>query len=305
MPSSFRLEHFDATFAARTTPQDWQRILVLRDHPSLLKGLTSYDALIPAYFSNNLILNKVVTEAWRFQILVYALHLHDTRDPSDPRTGLTYSSLQKICARQNIASAGRVSAILGLMRLGGYVKAQRSALDSRIVHLVPSEKFVMVVEGWNRCIFQIIDAITPDARLTACHKEQPGFGREMRRRGAETLLSGWNLLDPFPEVFHFVSSDGGWMLLLTCIAETVRTSSGGQIAPVAIDLQPFGKRFGVSRSHLRQLLQSAFEAGLLDAPPRNGAHILLSPQLIASFLACMASELGNYRLWGLAARDAT
>ena len=94
------------------------------------------------------------------------------------------------------------------------------------------------------------------------------------------------------------------MLLLRCVAETMRMGGRTEIVPISIDLVSFGRRFGVSRSHLRRLLEGAHEKGLLDAPPRNGSHILLSLRLMSSFVTWMASELGNYRLWALAARDA-
>ena len=53
----------------------------LRNHPQFMRALFTYDARMPDYFSHNTILNKVVTEAWRFEMLVYTLHLYDTRDP--------------------------------------------------------------------------------------------------------------------------------------------------------------------------------------------------------------------------------
>lgn len=298
----FSLSDFDTEISRRTSEKEWQRILLLRNHPDFLKGLTQYAALIPDYFADNIILNKIVTEAWRFEMLVYTLYLYDCRDPDDAKSGLTLSNLQKICARQKCASAGRVLAILGIMGIGGYLHRKKSTLDSRIVYLEPSEKFIAIVEGWNRHIFSIIDAIVPDDQLADAHATHPRFGWEMRRRGAETLLDGWKLLDPFPEVSHFVTKDGGWMLLLTCVAQALSNSAGRSIEPVSLNLSTFGARFGVSRSHLRRLLESAHAAGLLEAPPKNGAHIQLSPRLVASFLTCMASELGNYRLWALQAQ---
>ena len=303
MHKPLHIDCLDAELASRTTPQDWQRIMLLRDHREFLQGLAQYDTLIATYFSNNMILNKVVTEAWRFELLVYTLYLHGMRDAADPRSGLTNANLQKICARQQCASPGRILAIIGIMRVGGYLRRQKSALDSRIVLLEPTPHFIGIVEGWNQRILQIIDAIVPQGALALAHATHPEFGSLMRRRGALAILEGWKLLEPFPEVMHFVSRDGGWMLLLSCVAAMVRQGGGREIVPISLELKGFGKRFGVSRSHLRRLLESAHAAGLLDAPPRNGAHILLAPRLVAAFLACMASELANYRLWALATRD--
>ena len=295
MQQGFSLRGYDAEFKERVSVEEWQRILVLRHHPDMMRGLFRYGELMPTYFSDNVLLNKVVTEAWRFEMLVYTLYLHDTRNPDDPATGLTVANLTRICAAQKVASRGRVLAILGIMQIAGYLHRRRSKIDARIVHLEPSAAFMEIVEGWNQRILQIIDAIDDTGELANAHVAVPRLGADMRTLGAERLLQGWKLLDPFPEVNHFVTRDGGWMLLLSCVAAALQPSSGEEIAPVALELGSFGKRFGVSRSHLRRVLEGAYDAGLLDLPPRNGQEIVLSPRLVASFLTCMASELGFYR----------
>lgn len=298
----FSIDCLDAQLQQRMSPQEWRRILAFRNHPNFLNALNRYNELIPAYFADNSILNKVVTEAWRFQMLVYTLYLHDTAVPSDPRSGLTLGRLQQICVQQGIASSGRVLAIVGIMQLGGFLKRKRSQLDSRVVHLQPSDAFIAIVEGWNRRICEIVDAVVPEHQLAISHQSHPSFGRRIRRKAAETMLAGWKILDPFPEVMHFLARDAAWMLLLRATTMTLAQSRHGEIHPVSIDLESFGHRFGVSRSHFRRVLDTAFEAGLLNAPPRNGNHILLAPELIASYLTCMASELGNVCLWGQQAR---
>lgn len=289
------LTQFDNVFSARTSPAEWHRILAFRNQPTFAAALETYNALMLQYFADNVVLNRVVTEAWRFEILVYLLYLHDKRDPADPAKGLTVSNLQAICARQKCASKGRVVAILGIMRIGGFLRQQKSEADGRIKHLEPTRKFMSIVEGWNNRILRIIDAVYPSEDLARLHHDNPRLGAQMRSRGAERLLAGWKLLDPFPEVQHFLSRDGGWMLLLHCVAESLRMGCGRCIAPVAVDLEAFGKRFAVSRSHLRRLLESAHDEGLLLAPPRNGANIVLSKIAVASYLTCMASELSFYR----------
>ena len=296
----FDLANHDATFAARTSAAEWQRILAFRNQPHFDAALETYHVLMSPYFSNNMMLNKVVTEAWRFEMLVYTLYLYDQRDPAVPGSGLTSSNLQRICAKQNCSSPGRVLAILGIMRIGGFLHQKKSEADSRVNHLEPSKKFIAIVEGWNNRIFQIIDAVVPQSQLAKAHHEQPRFGWNMRKRGAETMFGGWKLLDPFPEVHHFVARDGGWMLLLHCVAEALRGSAGKLIATVSVDLQTFGKQYGVSRSHLRRLLESAYAERLLDAPPSNGSEIKLSARTVAAFLNCMASELSFYRDHALA-----
>jgi hypothetical protein len=300
----FILDAFDDELSRRMPPNEWQRILKFRNSPDFHKALPAYNEKMAAYFSGNMMLNKVVTEAWRFEMLVYTLYLYDSREPGNPRSGLTLSNLEKMCAIQKCASPGRVRTIIGIMWLGGFLTRHKSKLDSRIVHFEPSKQFIEIVEGWNNRIFQIIDAVFPQDQLAASHLSHPRFGWEMRKRGAETVLAGWKMLDPFPEVFHFVSRDGGWMLLLHCAYESLKLGNGTHIAPVSVDLAKFGPRFGVSRSHLRRLLESAYDQGFLSAPPRNGTYIVLAPKTMASYLSCMAYELQFFQQHALAGKDA-
>jgi len=237
-------------------------------------------------------------------MLVYALHLHDTAVDGDPATRLTLSRLQKLCHKHELASPHTVAVFLGLMVVAGYLQRKRSKLDKRTVHLAPSAGFVATVERWNRIIVEAIDAIAPEGLLAQAHATQPRFGWDMRAHGAEVLLAGWKPLEPFPEVAHFLEAHGGWMLMTQCVAQTMRQGGGTAIVPVAIDLAGEARRFGGSRTHMRRLLEHAHANGLLQAAPRNGGDVHLSPRLLAAWLTAQASELATYRLAGLAARGA-
>ncbi len=293
MPA-FAIDSHDTDFSARTTPTDWARVRSFRDQPHFLEAVLVYDAMMPALFINNFIMNKVVPEAWRFQMLVFTLHLYDTRDSASPTSGLTSSNLKRLCAAQGIASPGRVAAFLGLMRLGGHL-VRRTTSDNRVVQLRPTATFVAVVEAWNHAIFTILDTVNPVDDFVEQRAVHARLGWEMRRGGAERLLAGWRPLDPFPEVSHFVARDGGWVLLTHIVATSLRAHGGTALEPIAIDLSALGAEFGISRSQLRELLESAHRAGLLDAPPRNGSCVVPSSILVCAYLVWLASYLENFR----------
>jgi hypothetical protein len=300
---ALRLDCLDSVLAARMPADEWRRVKAFRERPTFLDALETYAALIPPYFSNRLLLNKVVTEGRRFEMLVYLLYLHHTGDSRDPLSGLTAANFKRICAAQKVASPGRALAILGIMRIAGYLRRDRAGADSRVVRLAPTADFLDIVEGWNLAMLRIVDAAAPGARLAEAHARYPGLGVSMRTRAARALLAGWHLLEAYPEARRFIDRDGGWMLLLHCVDASLRAGARRVIAPVTVDLAAFGRRFGVSRSHLRRLLESAYGDGLLAAPPRNGSHILLARELVASFLTCMASELSFCLGIAEAARD--
>jgi hypothetical protein len=294
-PPPIRLDRHDAIFSARTTGAEWQRILEVRDQPRYLDGVVRYDEMLPDLFGNNIILSKAVTEISRFKMIVVSLHLYDTADPDDPTTGLTLSRLQKLCKQHGFASSTGVATFLGLLLVAGYLERQRSACDTRIVHLVPTPKFIAIVERWNRAMLLSLDAIEPEGGLARLHEIHPRFGWDVRKGSAEFLLGGWKPLEPFPEVVHFLDCTGGWMLLCRVVATMFRDTDRSQIVPVDVDLAAFGNTFGVSRTNLRRMLESAHDKGLLAAAPRNGRHILLSQLLLDACMGAQASELATYR----------
>jgi hypothetical protein len=294
------LDAFDIEFSARAQPDEWQRTLETRNQRNFVNAVLKYHAELPHRSSGNTILNKVVAEAARYELLTYTLYLYDIRDPANPRSGLTITNLEKLCIRQNCASPGRVRAYIGLMWSAGYLKRHQSKTDSRVAHFEPTKKLMDIVEGWNHEIFKTIDDIFPADGLARRHSTEPRFGWDMRRNATEEVIAGWRPFELFPEVYHFISHDAGWLFLLHMIGEMMRQSGGTHIVPVQVDLPEFGARFGVSRSHLRRLLESAFEKGLLEQPPQNGTHIVLSRRLVAAYFMSMASELSFYRTHALA-----
>jgi hypothetical protein len=163
------LDRHDDLFSARVVAtaggQDWEAIRAFRDSPTFIDAVLCYDAISGPFYANQFILNKVVPEAWRFQMIVFLLHLHDTRDWADPRSGLTLANFQRVCAQLGLASAGRAMAFLNIMRVGGYLARSRSEADGRIVHLEPTPRFMATVEQWNDGIFTLIDTVMPSAGI--------------------------------------------------------------------------------------------------------------------------------------------
>ncbi|PLK27497.1 hypothetical protein [Novosphingobium sp. TH158] len=303
MSDCLDIRKHDALFASRMPEAEWNRIVAFRNLPRFLDGVRRHEGVMQPFFAYNLILNKVVAEVWRFQILVFTLYLHATRDPGDPRSGLTVANLQRVCRQLGLASPGRVSAFLNVMKLGGYLTPVRSKLDSRVVHLEPTGRFMAIVEEWNDNIFASVDAAA-GSNLLEIRRDFPELGREMRIRGAQGLLAGWQPIDPFPEVLHFAASDGGWLLMEHVALASITGDAELRRSAVELSIRSAAGRFGGSRSNLLRLLASGHEQGLLDEPPGRTGQIRFSDLMICSFLTFMASFLGYFQMHAQAAIDA-
>lgn len=291
----------DAWFAAHTDATDWARIVAFRARPRFLDGVRRYSGAMQPFFAQSTILNKVVVEAWRFQMLVFTLWLHETHDADAPRSGLTLANLTRVCAAMNLASAGRVFAFVQLMRVGRFLEVAPPGRDARIVRFVPTARFMAIVEEWNAQVFAAIDAANGDDRLTAAASAHPGLGTAMRTRGAQGLLDGWDPLAAFPEFAVFAGCDGGIQLMEHVTLSAVGDDGIVRTGPVALNLRAQARGFGGSRTHLLRLLDRAEAAGMLDGPHHHGSEVRFTERTLCAFLGFIASFLSNFERHAFAA----
>jgi hypothetical protein len=295
MAENFDISRHDALFASRMTANEWQRILAFRNLPDFLAGIRTHEGAMLPFFTRDRFINKLATEEWRFQMIVFTLYLHETRIEGDPRTGLSVSNFQRVTKSLKLASAGRAYAFLNIMKLAGYLSSDRDSIDARVIRLAPTPLFLGIVEEWNNNIFAAIDAADPESQLLQLSQRHPDLGRKMRTSGAEEILDGWVAMAPFPEVHHFAAADGGWMLMESIISASLHGTPPTSIESASLNLRECAHSFGGSRTNLKRLLDRAYDLGLLDFPAREGAPIRFSSVMICSFLTFMASFLGTFQ----------
>lgn len=260
--------------------------------------VVAHDTLFSTRFIAKPALDSAFREAWRFQILVFALYLHDMRG-DDPRSGLTLGKLQALLAEHRIASRGRVAAVLKQLEAEGLLMSERSAIDRRVVLLIPTASLITGVALWERVMLELIERVSPADDLAIRARLFPRFGEVMRHNMVKARFAGWSPLNGFPEVAFFSARHGGWRLLSRLMALAL----AGGLSPVRIDLELYARETGASPAALRRLLLDAWKAGLLDAPPRGGHHIVPSARLVTGFRAYLAAFIEAHRRFAIAAAE--
>lgn len=284
----------DAHFAGRASDEEWARITAFRARPRFLDGVRRHAGAMQPFFAQSMILNKVVVEAWRFQMLVLTLWLDETYDIHDARSGLTVANLQRLCAQMKIASPGRVFAFIQLMRAGAFLTRAPAGADARVVRFVPTPRFMEIVEEWNTNIFAAIDATAGNTRLADLARAQPDLGRNMRTSGGAALIAGWDAMGPFPEFEFFAGCDGGFLMMEYIVVRAIGDDGHVRAGPVDVDLHRRARDFGGSRSNLTRLLDRALDAGMLAEPHAMGRNVVLTPRTICAFLGFIASFLAFF-----------
>jgi hypothetical protein len=231
----------------------------------------------------NRILSMIVTDRARYLIGIFAIHLHHQSRPGDPRSGLTLSRIIAICAEQKICSAGRVKAVLVLMRMFGYLASARSKEDRRLHRLVPTDALLALHRENFTFTLEAVAKLVPEGAEALAALRSPDFLSCLLSHYAGLHLEGFYYVDHVPEARMFFERNAGAVMLFSIwlasqVADGVPSRDSVPILPA-----PLGRQFGVSRSHVRLMVQEAISAGLLASDQTQPNHYHLTPALHAAF----------------------
>lgn len=230
-----------------------------------------------ALYSGTPALNKLLVDGTRHVIIMFAVCLASQQRDDDPATWLTMSKLQDVVTAYQVGSPGLVEAIVARMCDSGLMEAVPAPTDRRKKLLVPTEALIA----------HDLEMLAAIAVPCAILGEHPAFDLAMARdrvlqrahRIASVAAFGEALmmLVQHPEMMLFFHRDSGYIVLLSLL-QSALTSPSGTVSTVAY--QEIGDRFGVSRGHVRNLVEDAEQAGLMRIVAVGGAGVELLPALM-------------------------
>lgn len=268
-----------------------QRAEDLRRRTTFQPALRRYAVSMLRMYRGTPVLNKVVNEQGRFLISSLALQLHLHRDPTIPGGGLTLTRLRDLCTAHGIASTGRVNAFLALMRLAGFLAAAPDAGDRRAKVLVPTERMMAHVRLFTAVQFKAIETLYPGVDYSRRLEREPGFLEDFHRAAGGYFLRGCRLPDAFPEMDLFISADAGYMVLMALFLQLPTLDE--RAVPATVDM-PHGasaRRFGVSRSHMANLMRGAEDSGFLKVDGSGGRGLRVNETLITLVERWFAAQM--------------
>lgn len=199
-------------------------------------------------------LDKVFKDAGKYVAAMCATALHDE--------GLTLVGLKALCARFGLLSAGRVRALLLYMRYLGFVsmRSDRSAGDP--VRYIVSAPFLSLWRIHLKAALTAASILDPDAEAAANRLDDADFFSRFCRLHAEGLAETMGYEPPdFAILKVFINRNAGaqisWTLLFQGKVEFPPTG------PVYLQRAALARRFGVSRVHIRRIIQDACDEDLL------------------------------------------
>jgi hypothetical protein len=276
-----------------------EAIAALRAHPRFDAASRTASTGFIEIWQRNRLLNTLVNDRGRLLISMFAIYLHVLSRPGDPHSGLTVSRMTVLCSEQKFCSPGRAKAMLMLMRLFGHLAPASNAADRRLRRLVPTDRLLALHRERNRRLFRAIAMVLPECAEAFAAQSHPDFTTLFVCRYCEQLLAGFRLIDVAPDMRLFLDHNAGLMILCSMILAGEADDAYPPARPVPVSASALSRRFGVSRAHVRRLLQAAENDGLLE---RHGAdRVRLLPRLAHASQDVMAA---HFLLAAACAQDA-
>jgi hypothetical protein len=194
----------------------------------------------------------------------FALYLDATRDPEDPRSGLTPTRMKDVATQWRICSRGRAGAMLALMRAAGYVLPASAPGDGRVSRLVPTKKLLDLHRRRLQGQFEAMGDLLPGVQPALKHLHDQAFQYGLVLGLADYFTAGFRMLDHTPELKLFAERTAGMVILFSLRLNELEPSPESS---ASASIAGLSRRFRVSRTHILRLLRDAERQELLSRIP--------------------------------------
>jgi hypothetical protein len=270
----------------------------IAEHPRLADARKAFlDRFVDTYDDNPLMV-RLLVESGRFAVFLTAIVLDAAQDPTRRDTWLTSGRLRREVAASGLASERHVDELVGRLCEVGLLELVPSPHDRRLRLLRPTEAAHAHDRAWLAAHFAPLAVCYPEHDYAAVLRHDPQFHRRFRRAGAPLMGLGRKLMHAAPDMHLFFAHAGGYMVLAALLQAALAAGDGMH---AALSYGPVGERFGLSRTHVRRLLENAQAAGLVRLHERGGRRVEILPCLWASHDRALACRLYLYDLVHVAA----
>lgn len=227
----------------------------LRADPRYGQAVRAFASTMLAAGDADPVLDGVLKDAGRNVAAMCCVHLHFSG-------GLTLPRLKALCAQFGLVSPGRARAMLLYLRYLRYVEPLPAMRGTAQLY-GPTQAFLT---AWSRLIHAVLRAmqiLEPGVEVLASQFHKAGVFEACARHACELILltaNQGNLESPYFRIFMHRYAGRQ-------IVNTLLQASGNDTfpprEPIPISLTGAAERFGVSRIHVRRLLNAAQEEGLI------------------------------------------
>jgi DNA-binding MarR family transcriptional regulator len=248
-------------------------------HPRLPDARRAYlDSFMHVYDGDPFMV-RLLLQAGRFFVFHSAAVLEAAQDLSRRETWFTVSLLKQQLALFGYASGRQVDHLVGRLREVGFLEQRPAPGDGRVKLLVTTDKLRAHHTEWLAAHYVPLATAYPHHDYSMVLSRDRAFHVHHCRARRPFGPAAARLMTTLPDTMLFFSHAAG-PLIQNAVLKAAMDSGDPSSAVPYIEA---ADRFGVSRTHVRNLMNTAESAGLVTITGRGGRSVVILPRFWASY----------------------
>jgi hypothetical protein len=262
-------------------------------HPRFVPARNAFVDGVLAVYAGDPFLTRLILEAGRFVTFGNIMCLRTRYDEADRSTWPTMGRLKEAMLQFGLSSPRRVEALVARLVHSGFLEMVPSRLDRRVRILTPTERMIDHDLDWLAAHYLPLHVLFPDAGYAPMVQRDRTFQLAQRLASIDFFGHGAHILASNPGVMLFMSRDAGMLILIKLIQMTHAATNKSRSS---LSYTNIGALFGVSRTHVREILLQAERAGFVQLSGRGGQLVQLTPAVMQVFDHFIADSLSGLDL---------
>ena len=234
-----------------------------------------------AIYGKDPFLIRLLVETSRSMVFLSTIFLDAAHDPARRETWFTVGRMKRQIASLGLGTSERqVDYLIARLCAVGFLEMLRSDEDRRVRILKPSATMLAHDRDRLAAQYAALTVLCPHNDYGLIMRRDPAFQVVHRRTALAFVPLGMKVLVSEPDMLLFFDRIAGHMVLAALLQAA---SADPDHLHAAVPYAEIGDRFGVSRTHVRQLLMAAERAGLVKLQARGGHRVEILPRLWASY----------------------
>lgn len=258
------------------------------NHPRLPEARRIYLESFMQVYEGDPFLVRLLLQAGRFLVFHSAAVLEAGQDLSRRDTWFTVAALKRQLAMFGYASERQVDHLVARLREVGFLEQERAPDDGRVRLLATTDKLRSHHTEWLAAHFIPLVELYPDHDYGPVLSRNRAFHALHCRTCLPFNPVSARLMMTLPDTLLFFRHAAGPLIQNAALKAAMDAGDPNAEIPYI----QAADRFGVSRTHVRNLMNDAQSAGLVRINGRGGRTITILPRLWASYDRGLA--LGMY-----------
>lgn len=268
-------------------------------HPRFPAARAAFVDAVLALHEGDQFRSRLLVEAMRQVTFNLIVSLHLRHDVTDRSTWATPQRLKDEIRTFGLASPRRVDALVARLVQLGYVDIRLSEHDGRVRILTPTTRMMSLDRDWLVYHYTPLHVMFPDPGYGEPMTRDAAFQRAQRLVALDFSGKGAEIMANNPAVMRFMGRDSGVLVLIKLIQ--MQMSAGD--SEKGLSYSDIGVRFGISRTHVRGLLEEAAQHGDLSLSGRGGRLVALRPSILQAFDRFLADAMSGHDMLYKLARE--